>query len=151
MTRDEFLQQLKEALENDLQGAVVQENVDYYNQYISEEVQKGTLEKEVIETLGDPWVLAKTVIDTVGNKNHSSGVYESQNAQKSHNYQQNKKSNRVYFWGLDTKWKRWLALLAVIVVIMIVIAIIGGLISLLAPVLVPLLVIMLLVRLLSRR
>ena len=34
MTRMEFLQQLRQALENDLSGSVVQENVDFYNQYI---------------------------------------------------------------------------------------------------------------------
>ena len=41
MTRMEFLQQLRQALENDLSGSVVQENVDFYNQYISDEVRKG--------------------------------------------------------------------------------------------------------------
>ena len=63
MTRIEFLQQLRQALENDLSGSVVQENVDYYNQYISDEVRKGKSEEEVLRMLGDPWILARTVID----------------------------------------------------------------------------------------
>ena len=62
MTRIEFLQQLRQALENDLSGSVVQENVDYYNQYISDEVRKGKSEEEVLRMLGDPWILARTVI-----------------------------------------------------------------------------------------
>ena len=61
MTRIEFLQQLRQALENDLSGSVVQENVDYYNQYISDEVRKGKSEEEVLRMLGDPWILARTV------------------------------------------------------------------------------------------
>ena len=36
MTRREFLDGLRTALGNDLSGSVIQENVDYYNGYISE-------------------------------------------------------------------------------------------------------------------
>ena len=41
MTRAEFLEQLRSALQGNVQEHVVQENVAYYNQYISEELQKG--------------------------------------------------------------------------------------------------------------
>lgn len=62
MTRAEFLEQLRSALQGNVQERVVQENVAYYNQYISEEVQKGKTEEEVLQMLGDPWILAKTII-----------------------------------------------------------------------------------------
>ena len=39
MSKREFLDKLRKALENDLSGSVVQENVNYYNTYINEEVQ----------------------------------------------------------------------------------------------------------------
>ena len=52
MTREEFLKKLKEALENDLSGRIVQENVSYYESYIIEEIRKGRTESEVIEELG---------------------------------------------------------------------------------------------------
>ena len=39
MTKNEFLDRLKEALGNDLAAPKVQENVDYYNQYILDEVK----------------------------------------------------------------------------------------------------------------
>ena len=51
MTREEFLKKLKEALENDLSGRIVQENVSYYESYIIEEIRKGRTESEVIEEL----------------------------------------------------------------------------------------------------
>ena len=62
MTRAEFLEQLRSALQGNVQEHVVQENVAYYNQYISEELQKGKTEEEVLQMLGDPWILAKTII-----------------------------------------------------------------------------------------
>ena len=63
MTREEFLKKLKEALENDLSGRIVQENVSYYESYIIEEIRKGRTESEVIEELGDPWIIARSIID----------------------------------------------------------------------------------------
>ena len=52
MTKREFLDKLKKALVNDLSGSVIQENVNYYNDYITEEVRKGRRESDVIEELG---------------------------------------------------------------------------------------------------
>ena len=46
MTKQEFLEKLRAALGNDLSGAVVSENVNYYKQYITDEVAKGKTEKE---------------------------------------------------------------------------------------------------------
>ena len=43
MTKREFLDKLKKALANDLSGNVIRDNVDYYNDYITEEVRKGSL------------------------------------------------------------------------------------------------------------
>ena len=62
MTRAEFLEQLRSALQGNVQEHVVQENVAYYNQYISEELQKGKTEEEVLQMLGDPWILAKLLL-----------------------------------------------------------------------------------------
>ena len=55
MTRREFLEKLREALSNDLNNQVVQENVRYYESYIAEEVNKGRSEEKVIAEMGDPW------------------------------------------------------------------------------------------------
>ena len=62
MTKMEFLEGLRKALGNDLDRATVQENVNYYDGYISDEVSKGKTEEEVTAELGDPWVIAQTVM-----------------------------------------------------------------------------------------
>lgn len=41
MTREEFLQGLKEALDGNMDASAIQENLNYYNEYINEEVRKG--------------------------------------------------------------------------------------------------------------
>ena len=43
---------------------VVNENVAYYENYIDTEIKKGRSEEAVLEELGDPRWIAKTIIDT---------------------------------------------------------------------------------------
>ena len=47
MTRKEFLQGLKEALDGNMDASAIQENLNYYNEYINEEVRKGKTEQQV--------------------------------------------------------------------------------------------------------
>ena len=63
MTKNEFLEGLRKALGNDLDRETVQENVAYYDGYISVQVNIGRTEEEVTAELGDPWVIAQTIID----------------------------------------------------------------------------------------
>ena len=63
MTKSEFLVQLKKALQDKLSSTAVQENMDYYDRYIIEETAKGKSEQEVVDMLGDPWILARTITD----------------------------------------------------------------------------------------
>ena len=75
MTKREFLNRLKEALENGLDSRAVQENMDYYRSYIEEEAGGGRSEEEVIEDLGDPWVIAQSVINMAENRSAAEGGY----------------------------------------------------------------------------
>ena len=151
MTRSEFLEKLRSALGNDLSGSVIQENVDYYNNYIQEEVNKGRSEMEVIEELGDPWVIARTIIDSVeGQKEVKSQrkVYDSGYggySQTSDNYESN-----VHIFKMEG-WKKVLLILGIIGVLILIIAVIGGIISLLAPIIVPVLLIIVLIQIFSNR
>ena len=63
MTKSEFLAELKKALQGNLSSSAVRENMDYYDRYIIEETAKGKSEQEVVDMLGDPWILARTITD----------------------------------------------------------------------------------------
>ncbi len=156
MTKSEFLDKLRAALGNDLSGAVIQENVNYYSSYISEEVGKGRAEADVIEELGDPWALAQTVIDSVEGKNTvDSGFGESYGyagGQKTYDGQQEDSAAPYRTYGSGgVWWKRILVILGVIGVIMVVGAVIGGLVSLLAPFIVPCIIIVIVYRMFRKR
>lgn len=59
MTRAEFLQGLRTELEGRVPYSVIQENIRYYDSYISDEISKGADEAEVIENLGGPRIIAR--------------------------------------------------------------------------------------------
>lgn len=152
MTRDEFLRQLKEALENDLQGQIVQDNVNYYNQYISDEVRKGIAEQDVIDSLGDPWILAKTVIDSVSDTKYADSIYEAEESQSKQEFT----SKKIYI--ADKWWKRWLVYggivllgLVIIGILFFVIAVVGGILAGLLPVILVGIVLVKVVQFLNKR
>ena len=83
MRKAEFLQELKEALQGEVSAAIIQENVNYYDSYISQQASSGRREEDVIEEIGSPRLIAKTIIDsheaagTAGGGYSSSGNYGS--------------------------------------------------------------------------
>lgn len=146
MTRQEFLAKLRQALESELDHRTVQENVDYYNSYVIEETAKGRSESDVIAELGDPWVIARSVIGMSGDGQRAQTVYETASGRGQENKSRGKNDGSFVFGAW---WKTVLLVLGVIGVFLLVIAVIGGIFSLLMPILVPVLVILLIIRLIN--
>ena len=148
MNKTEFLQQLREALATDLSSRTVEENIRYYSQYISDEERKGRTEEEILYELGDPWLIAKTIINT--------GVPEEKNAYDSsenndyQGYGRRSDYDGMKVYRVDTWWKKALLIVGVIAVIGLILSLITGVVSLLAPVLVPILIIAIIINLLKR-
>lgn len=63
MSRTEFLQGLKSELEGRVPYSVIQDNLKYYDNYISDEAAKGQSEDQIIESLGGPRIIARTIVD----------------------------------------------------------------------------------------
>ena len=53
----------RQALNGKLDAATIQDHLKFYDDYIIEEMRKGKSEQEVLELLGDPWAIAKTIVD----------------------------------------------------------------------------------------
>ena len=75
MDRTEFTDKLQHALAGGLGSSKVAENVRYYREYIDMEIRKGRSEEEVLESLGDPRLLAKSIIEA----NKNAGLNEGTN------------------------------------------------------------------------
>lgn len=61
MSSDEFITGLQEALAGRVPEVIISDNVNYYRRYIDEQVRAGKREEDVLNMLGDPRLLAKTI------------------------------------------------------------------------------------------
>ncbi|MCR5025342.1 MAG: DUF1700 domain-containing protein [Lachnospiraceae bacterium] len=68
MTKDQFLSSLNEALSGNISPSLINENIRYYEEYIETEKRKGHTEEEVLDELGDPRLIAKTISDTADSR-----------------------------------------------------------------------------------
>lgn len=161
MTREEFLSQLRLALQGKVSSGKVQENVNYYNDYIIEEIRKGKSETEVLEMLGDPALLAKTIIaaDDAG-RHPRDTIYDSDNS-TAYSSKRGRDSDgtsfgysgggRMHMLHMNNWWQKLLLILAVVMIILLIVTVVTGLVRIFAPLVIPILVIMLVVRVIGRR
>lgn len=151
MTGYEFVEKLKQALENDLSADRVQEQTAYYRDYIRGEVRRGRTEEEVTAELGDPWAIARNIISAEELQQEDSGGYQYEPEQSSRRqYRNHGGEHRMHVYGIR-RWQILLLVLGMIGIFALIIAVIGGIFALLAPVLVPLAVIIIVVRIFGRR
>lgn len=72
MTQNEFLTTLRKALNGQVSPEIVSENLSYYQSYIAGEMNKGRNEEEILDELGDPRLIARTIIDADGGAGRTS-------------------------------------------------------------------------------
>jgi len=61
MTKQEFLQILRGRIAGRMNPAEVNDQISYYDSYIDQLIDSGKTEEEVVEELGDPLLIAKTL------------------------------------------------------------------------------------------
>lgn len=140
---NEFLSKLREALEMDLSSSKVEEQVRFYRQYINEEIGKGRTEAEVMEELGDPWVIARNILSTEEMEEKGEYVYE----EPSKSYEREQAAHAgINIYPIDSWWKKALIILTVFGILSLIFAILSGILRLIAPIAVPIILIVLLVK-----
>lgn len=144
MTRQEFLQELRLALQGQLSQTAINENVRYYDNYIMEEMRKGSSEEAVVSRLGNPRLIAKTLINTTDSFGRTAG-----GGYYSDGYGQTESGRAKYMDNLgDTEYgelrrNSWYGKLLVIAVAILVIVIVANVIAFLLPILVPIIILFL--------
>lgn len=143
MDKQEFINRLSAALNGRVAPGVVTENVNYYEEYINMEIRKGRSEEEVLQMLGDPRLIAKTIIETNGNDvqtDYREGTYQG------YDYRSDAESdsqNRLSVLRLPG----WLWSIIVILVVVLIFGAVLSVLSFLAPVILSIVVVLFLVKL----
>lgn len=142
MTRQEFISQLRVTLAGKVSSATIQENERYYNEYIQDEIRKGKSEQEVLKNLGDPTLLAKSIIAAEdAGKQVEETVYDTENG-TCETVKEQKKNG----W-----FHKVLVILGVILAVVLVFTVVTGVIRFIAPFILPVLSIVLVFRIFSKR
>ncbi len=132
MTKQEFLEGLQTALAGEVPSSVLNDNLRYYEEYIVTEMRKGKSEEEVMEMLGDPRLIARTIIDTTNGNNtayadtidYDTRGFNEESARREDRQEQY--GPNIHFFG---GWKAILALFVVFAIIIAVIALFVGVIG----------------------
>ena len=161
MTTREFIMLMESSLRGEVSEAVIQENINYYEGYIREQIAAGRNEQEVLEMLGDPRLIARTIIDTNG----GDGSYQT-SGQSAYGYSQytgryngtsdpngssdGRKGYHVHHINGSKWYVKALAIAIPILLICVVISVIMGILGLIMRFAVPIIIILLVIYLVKR-
>lgn len=153
MTRESFIEQLENKLRGELDQASVKENVQYYNNYISDEINNGKSEAEILESLGDPWAIAKSIIQAQeGANGFRSNTVVDEHGDEGTNSQSRGKTSKVKFHNINISvWKILFFIIALLFVIVLAIVIFARIVIAFAPIIIGGIIILLAVRYLGNR
>ncbi len=139
MTKEEFLEQLEDALAGEVPNAVIYDNKCYYERYFFSEMKMGRTEEEILEELGSPRLIARTIIDMQGDakQQYRESTYYKDDIREEF------ENTRPHLGWLDlTTWYgRTLAWVIGIMVLVLLIWLISGILSIAIQIAIPVLLI----------
>lgn len=146
MERTEFMDRLQRSLAGGVSSSQVAENVRYYQDYIDTEIRKGRSEADVLSGLGDPRLLAKSIIEA----NKRAGYIGGTNQNFDEETQEDADTRGSGHAG-GVRVPAWLIILFVIVIALLIIGVVFSVISFLAPIMIPVLIVVLLYNFIRNR
>lgn len=155
MTRDEFLEGLRLALQGNVSQKKVNDNLQYYERYIIEESRKGKTEEAVIEELGDPRLIARSIIDAgkyLGNT-YDETYYEAKKEPKRKRgfHIDESEDGRLRIRYGKFQFNSWYGILLAILIFILLTVIVGKLIVFLLPIIFVIVLVGMIIAFISKR
>lgn len=100
MEKQEFLDSLRRSLNGNLEPRRVEEHLRYYSDYIDSQLRQGISQEEVMYSLGDPRLIAKTLVGVGDNPYVAEEYVETEKPKKEnlHYYRFKNKNIAVPAW-----------------------------------------------------
>jgi uncharacterized membrane protein len=143
MNCDEFLSLYREALDGKVSDQIINDNISYYRSYINGEVRKGRTEEEVLKSLGDARLLAKTTEESTKFAQGEDGSYYEYDSDTGRYSDPDEKIGRHI---KQIKIPSWLLGIIVTIVIVFVLAIVFRVAFFLAPYIIVIMIVGFIVR-----
>ncbi|MFR8171948.1 MAG: DUF1700 domain-containing protein [Marvinbryantia sp.] len=143
MTKREFLDTLRMQLEGELSPSQIEGHLHYYDEYISEATAAGRRESDVLDELGSPVFIAKTLLETA--QPADSGEYYEE-APRQEEFQ-----GRVHTWRIHPLVAKWVFPIVGIAIVLLLLWLIGSVAAFALRFFVPILLIVLVISIFRRR
>jgi hypothetical protein len=154
MTKQEFLIGLKRELMAAGADSLVAENLEYYSGYIDGEIAKGRTEEDVMTELGDPRLIARSILDAAGYADEvSPGTVDDNGGSAQDDGADERRAGPKGFHRFDTGgvWLWLIPLLVTVLLLTLVILVFAGIIRLLfSPYVMPVLLVIWLIWIIRR-
>ncbi len=145
MTKQEFLERMRQALNGKVSSGLVMENLRYYEEYINVEIRKGRSEEEVLNELGDPRLLARTIAETSSETNGQTAEHADTGYGADGEYGRLSRT-RQFFLKILFKIPMWGWLILLLVIVAVILSAVFSVISAVLPVLLPIVAVLFLVK-----
>lgn len=154
MNKQEFIDRLTAALNGRIPAAQVEDTIQYYQDYIHNQVRSGKSEAEVMGALGDPRLIARTIIETTQPAGDGGGIYNTAANYRQESYQSERQDSYTQYQNSagrsgyrSFRIPGWLLIIIVIIVSILIIGAVFSVLSFLAPVIIVMLAVVFLIKL----
>lgn len=130
MDRQTFIRELGRALYGKLGDAEIAGHIRYYEDYIAQETASGRTEEEVLEELGDPRLIARTIVGTAGGRASRTEYTVSEDG-----YEETRSGERIHDLS---GWRGKLILWGLLIVVLLVLVLVFHIIMAFLPLLIVL-------------
>lgn len=123
MTKQEFLSALREALEGNVPRSEMEENIRFYDNYFRESSQS---QEAVCEELGDPRLIARTIIDSFAAAKGPMADYYTEQARSEFSREERSYDSRAEYGreqnASEEKWYDKLFRILMLAVVLVIVA-----------------------------
>jgi hypothetical protein len=126
MNKTEFLNILEESLKGEVSQNIIDQNIKYYDQYISKASSEE--EAQVLEELGDPRLIARTIIEAERmskQRNQRSYTYNESSYYNQDRMYEDLPPKRKGIFTSNLKWYHKLAMILLLLIIFSILIFIG--------------------------
>lgn len=149
MNRYEFIERLRSALAGKATQSTINDNIRYYEEYLDTEIRKGKREEDVLQELGDPRLLAKTIVEANKQAGYAGGFGEVYGDTVDFEGKKERGRTSVYVNGKAYSVPKWAVILAVVFAAAAVISIVGALLSIILPIVLPVILVIMAIKIIA--
>lgn len=146
MSKKEFLDTLRSQLEGELSQDEINGHIRYYRDYIEQQKRSGKSEQQILDELGSPVFIAKTLLDTSAHT-YEGGGYEDKGyeSQEDDFGREEEYEGKVHTFHINPLVARWLIPIIAVIVLVLGFALFGTALAFVIRYFVPILAVLLVI------